>query len=155
MMVTITVYGRPQQRGSKKPFIIRGGPRKGQASMCDDNKRSAPWMAAVTAAAAEVMDGGTLLTGPVELTAKFFFKRPNSHFGTGRNDGKLKESAPSFHSQQPDLSKLLRAVEDALSGIVYGDDRQITFYGTGTGKYWTAEQERCKIIVRTVGDPIA
>jgi Holliday junction resolvase RusA-like endonuclease len=37
----------------------------------------------------------------------------------------LRENAPRFHSNRPDALKLGRAVEDALTGILYADDSRI------------------------------
>lgn len=63
--------------------------------------------------------------GPVRMELVFTLQRPKGHFGTGRNKDKLKPSAPRFHTQKPDLFKLARAVEDALTGLIYRDDSQI------------------------------
>ena len=57
------------------------------------------------------------------LQACFWLPRPKGHFGTGKNAGKLKKSAPLYCSTKPDLDKLLRAVCDALwqSGVLSSD----------------------------------
>ena len=47
--------------------------------------------------------------------------RPKGHFGKRG----LLPSAPIAPIVKPDLLKLARAVEDALSGLVYKDDAQI------------------------------
>jgi len=60
--------------------------------------------------------------GPLELDVLFVFGRPRSHFGTGRNAGRLKPSAPVYCSTRPDLDKLVRAIGDALAGIAVVDD---------------------------------
>lgn len=65
------------------------------------------------------------LTGAINLVCEFFYDRPKSHFGTGRNSGKLKESSPKYKTTMPDLSKLVRCVEDALTGIAWKDDNQV------------------------------
>ena len=59
------------------------------------------------------------------MSMVFIFIRPKGHFGTGRNEGKLKKTAPRFHTVKPDLSKIVRAAEDAMSGVVYIDDSQV------------------------------
>ncbi len=95
-------------------------------------------------AAEEWKDKPTLR--PVRLTLRFFVLRPRSHFGTGRNNGKLKRSVPSYPEVRPDLSKLLRAIEDAMTRIVYRDDSQIVGivatkdYGTREGVHITVEE---------------
>ena len=52
-------------------------------------------------------------SGPVSISAIFRFVRPQYHFGTGRNSGVLKASAPEFHIVKPDLDKCLRALGDS------------------------------------------
>lgn len=68
-------------------------------------------------------------TKAVALELEFIFTRPKSHFGTGRNSGVLKPSAPEFHTKRPDLDNLIKFVEDALNGVFYTDDRQIMYVG--------------------------
>lgn len=144
-IVSFTVYGKPQQRGSKRALPAGGRPG-GRPLMVDDNKHSKVWMEQVRSAAA-INYGQELMSGPVNLTCRFYFARPQSHFGTGRNGGILKAIAPQRHTQTPDLSKLMRAVEDALTGVVYRDDRQICQYGNETGKAWTELSARVEITV--------
>ena len=54
-----------------------------------------------------------LKTGPLKMEVTFFFKRPKS------------ASKRIHHTVKPDLSNLVKSVEDALNGIVYVDDAQI------------------------------
>ena len=65
----------------------------------------------------------------VMLFATFIMPRPKSHYGTGRNSGKLKPSAPIRyqHTVKPDIDNLLKFVLDALNGIAYVDDKQVAF----------------------------
>jgi Holliday junction resolvase RusA-like endonuclease len=80
--------------------------------------------------------GQPTITDPVVLRCHFHFARPASHFGTGRNTGRLKASAPTWHYQRKDVDKLLRLVMDALTTSgVWADDR---LAGQVTGeKHWT------------------
>ena len=60
----------------------------------------------------------------------FFFKRPKSHFGTGKNEHVIKDSAPKYHTIKPDKDNLEKAVFDVLSASKTGiglwhDDAQI------------------------------
>jgi Holliday junction resolvase RusA-like endonuclease len=57
---------------------------------------------------------------PLELT--FLRLRPRSQFGLRG----LLPSAPALPAVMPDADKLFRSVGDALSGIAYRDDAQIT-----------------------------
>lgn len=126
--------------GSKKAFISKSG----KPIVTDDNsKAKKQWANAVATAAAEAMNGDRLLTQPVKLTVAFFFSRPKGHFGTGRNAGRLKNSAPDFHAQTPDLDKLYRCLGDALTGIVIQDDKQIC--RADCFRDWTLTQERAEV----------
>ncbi len=123
--IKFTVHGKPQPAGSKRafPFIKKNG-RLG-VSVSDANKNAKPWQAVVTAAALDAMNGRELLRGPLSATFNFYVSRPKSHFGSGKNSGVLKPSAPKYPVTRPDAIKLCRGAEDALTGIVYRDDSQI------------------------------
>ena len=161
--ISFCVWGRPQQRGSKNSFVPlnrkTGEPFRRKnggvvVSTVDSNKKSKNWMQQVRSAAAEVFRGD-LLQGPIRLSARFYFKRPASHFGSGKNAGHIKDSAPLFHTQTPDLSKLLRALEDGITGVVWLDDRQVYRYDDMTGKYWTTGAEMTEVIITEIFEAVA
>jgi len=76
-----------------------------------------------------------VIEGEIMLCTYFQFARPKSHYRTGKYAGELKDSAPKYHTQKPDVTKLVRGVEDALSKIIYRDDciivKQINEKGWG------------------------
>lgn len=124
--IVFTVYGRPAQMGSKRAFV-----RQGRAVMLNDNSdRLRQWYNAVASKAAEVMHGRQQVTGPVRLSITFLFKRPKGHYGSGKNAANLKDSSPFWHQQKPDLDKLIRSTQDALSSVVWRDDCQVCQFGT-------------------------
>jgi Holliday junction resolvase RusA-like endonuclease len=55
----------------------------------------------------------------------FDMPRPKCHYRTGKRSAELKDNAPAYHAGRPDATKLTRAVEDALTGIVWRDDSQV------------------------------
>jgi Holliday junction resolvase RusA-like endonuclease len=71
------------------------------------------------------MAGAEPLAEPLQMRLMFFLPRPKGHFGTGKNSAKLKASAPLAPAVKPDLDKLVRAVLDALTGVVFRDDCQV------------------------------
>jgi|SRR6478609_7906131 len=83
---------------------------------------------------------------PLMLEAAFIFDRPASHFGTGRNAGVLKQSARPHPTGRPDLSNLVKLVEDALNENAFKDDSRIVAYGA-TGKRY-GERSRTEIVLR-------
>jgi Holliday junction resolvase RusA-like endonuclease len=116
--VSFTVHGVPAPQGSKTSWGAEANPR------------TRPWRAAVTAEGALAMKEAEPIIGPVHIVAEFVFPRPKSHFRTGRNEHLLRERAPTHHSSKPDLDKLLRAIGDALTGVVIRDDSQIVSWDT-------------------------
>jgi crossover junction endodeoxyribonuclease RusA len=79
------------------------------------------------------------LEGAVQLLLGFQLPRPTSHYGTGRNAGQVRRSAPDWPTVAPDLDKLTRLICDAITDAgLYKDDSQVCFivtakkYTTGT-----------------------
>jgi Holliday junction resolvase RusA-like endonuclease len=85
------------------------------------------------------------LSGPLVLGVEFVFHRPARHFQIcrhfkpalakdciacgGHGGMRIKDDAPVYVTGKPDVSKLLRAVEDSLTDAgVWGDDSQVVGY---------------------------
>jgi len=139
--VSFLVYGHPLGKGSVRPF--RGKRRDGSEflGVKPHQPKLKLWQQAVADAAAEAMAGRDLLRCPVAVLTSFFFARPKGHYGTGKNRGRLKPSAPVHHGQgrKADLDKLVRAVFDGLTGIVFDDDGRVC--RCVAVKAWTEKQE--------------
>ena len=126
--VAFTVYGVARPAGSKRAFPIRkNGQLTGRIAVVDDCKDSRHWKTTVTREAIAVMQqhAAAMFLGPVRLTVSFEVLRPKGHFRTGVRAAELRPSAPQYPTVKPDLLKLTRAVEDALTGIVWRDDAQV------------------------------
>lgn len=113
---SLWVPGTPRPQGSKTYYNGRG---------VESSKYVKGWRADVRAAAAEVWHDPPLDAHPLQASYSFRFRRPNSHYVAGDRSRPLKPSAPHWMSSAPDVSKLVRAIEDALTGIVIADDRLI------------------------------
>jgi Holliday junction resolvase RusA-like endonuclease len=129
-VLRFTVLGKPQPAGSKRAFAIkRGGVPTGKVAVSDDNPRAKSWQQEVRATAALAFitadPDWSLLDGPLELCAWFYVPRPRSHYRTGRNADLLRDNAPPYPIVRPDTTKLLRGLEDALTGVVWRDDAQV------------------------------
>lgn len=120
-MIEFFVPGIPQPGGSKRAFVNK---KTGRAIVTEDNVRCRDWRAVVADQAQASMNASPF-RGAVSLEITFYMPRPKGHFGTGRNVGKLKASAPDLPTVRPDATKLLRALEDALKGICWIDDAQV------------------------------
>lgn len=104
--LTIDVFGEPASQGSHS--VING--RIVQVNSTKHKK----WRNAVAFAALDlVTEGWELLDEPLELTVIFYLPRPKSVLDR------------AYPAVMPDLDKLVRAVGDSLSGVVYVDDSRI------------------------------
>lgn len=116
-MIELTVYGKAEPAGSKT---------KTRFGVRDDNPKTKPWQAEIKKAAGETMNGRTALEGPLAAHVVFYLKRPKGHYlpnGEFNAAGRRNR----YPTTKPDATKLMRAVEDALTGIVYRDDNQIVW----------------------------
>lgn len=134
--LTFTVHGLAQPAGSK----TAGRAKDGRMFVRDSAKRSAPWKQQVATAAGEACAGAELLTGALHLDVTFVVPRPKGHYGKRG----LLPSAPIYPTVRPDITKLLRAVEDACTGIIWRDDAQIV--SQVAGKQY-GEPARCEVTV--------
>ncbi|MEU9033834.1 RusA family crossover junction endodeoxyribonuclease [Streptomyces sp. NPDC048352] len=132
--LVVVVRGLPGPQGSKRHV---GGGR-----MIESSAKVKPWREAVVwaAVAARTRNKGfTKLDGPLAVDMVFTFDRPKGHMGSGRNAGLVRPSAPVRPHVKPDLSKLVRSTEDALTTAgVYGDDALIVEYRQ-LGKHYTTD----------------
>lgn len=111
------VTGIPAPQGSKirTPYGMR-----------ESSQRVMPWREAVKAAA--MVAGVAGIHSPVHVDIVFWFERPKSHYGTGRNAGTVKAAAPAFPTTRNigDVDKLQRSTFDALTDVgVIDDDSMI------------------------------
>lgn len=126
----ITVLGIPRPAGSRRAFINKHSGKAMLAPACGEQKN---WQQQVASVAEDVwaadrVDRSSIWRpvfneGPVAMRADFYFARPKNHW---RSNGSLKASAGNLWvPKTPDLDKLVRAVCDALTGIVWRDDAQV------------------------------
>jgi Holliday junction resolvase RusA-like endonuclease len=147
--LTFTVFGEAKPGGSKRAFR---DPKTDRIVVVDDSgKAGRSWRQEVAnaglAARAHAPWGDVEATGPLAVEFTFFRARPKGHYGSGANAGLVKASAPAFPVTRPDALKLARAVEDALTKILWADDSQIV--DEVLRKRW-GTPERVEISVRTL-----
>lgn len=118
---SFVVRGKPQPAGSKKGFY---NPKLKRVMIVDAAEKSRPWKALVSDAAQETMGPVSPLNGALAATFEFVETRPKGHFNT-KNELSATGRRNPYPAKRPDLLKLARGVEDALSTIVYVDDSQI------------------------------
>lgn len=117
-----TVYGRPQPGGSKRAFPRKSKDGKLSVAVVDMNeKKVRPWKNEIEMVASSLIGTRPMYEGPLMLVVDFYMPRPKHHFGVHG----VKRRAPRYPTVRPDATKLLRPLEDALSGILWKDDAQI------------------------------
>lgn len=117
-----TVLGKPQHGGSKTAYPIKTKSGKYRCNVVDENEKEVkPWRNQIEIVAAELMGDRPVFEGPLMLVVEFYVPRPKSHFGVHG----VRRSAPRYPTTRPDATKLIRPLEDALTGIVWKDDAQI------------------------------
>lgn len=112
MTYSFFVAGVPAPGGSKTSY--------GRGRIVDSCKRNPAWKSLVALTASQA--GCVPLDGPLCMTLVFWMPRPKGHF---RKDGTLRPAAPKYPTVKPDTTKLIRSLEDALTGICWRDDTQI------------------------------
>ena len=135
--VAVRVHGTPIPQGSKR--IGRHGKR---AVILDNNDDVlTPWRDTLrTHATDQTRYEPVPFTGPVRAWVRFTFDRKPSHYRSGRNAHMLKDTAPRFPGHGcGDVDKLLRAVLDAITGVVIADDTQVV--DVRARKFYAGEDE--------------
>lgn len=153
-MIRFTAFGQPQTAGSKRAFALkrRDGSLVTRANgspvinVTDDNAKSKDWRRTVAYEARQVFKG-ELLRGALRVSFTFYRPRPQGHLGkTGLT--KTGRESP-YPTTKPDALKLARAAEDALTGVVWGDDAQIV--DEVLAKRW-GEPARMECTIETLTD---
>ncbi|GAA3144605.1 hypothetical protein GCM10010466_39630 [Planomonospora alba] len=122
-VITIRAFGVPAPQGSKKgrPIYKGRGPERvftGRVALQESSDKVKPWRAAVEAAAKAVVatkPGWAVLDEPLIVEVCFSLPRGVS----------VKRA---HHTTYPDLSKLIRSTEDALTKVVWADDARVIAY---------------------------
>lgn len=117
-VLMLTVYGTPAPQGSKT--------RNAAGAMYESSAKVKPWREAVKSAALDALayDAAWLpLADALRVDVTFTLPRPKHHYGTGKNAGRVKPSAPHYPTGKPDLDKTVRSTLDALTDAgVWRDD---------------------------------
>lgn len=120
-MLTFVVRGVPVPQGALVRSPAGGLYHRGQSALD-------AWRGAIGLEARAAMGDFTLFEGPVRVTATFSVARPAAHFLPANGKRRVRElrlDAPAWHAQRLDIDKLSRALLDALTGVVVGDDGQV------------------------------
>lgn len=122
-IIRLIVRGTPAPQGSKS---FKGMTNAGRAILTESSKKVKPWRMDVKAAAEawiasqrSQMIAHAPIDGPVIVRMVFTLKKPSSAPKTRR----------TFPMRTPDLSKLARSTEDALTDAgIWADDARVVGY---------------------------
>lgn len=107
---TFSVAGKPEAKGSTRAFVPRGWTRP---IITSTNRNLKTWEARVRDAALPF------------LTTVFAEEAIGVHLSFRLERPKSLPKRLKHHCKKPDLDKLVRAVIDGMTGIIYRDDSQV------------------------------
>jgi Holliday junction resolvase RusA-like endonuclease len=125
-MLTFTVHGHPKGKGRAR-FVST--PRGGRAFTPAETvayERMIAWLAKQA--------GAQPVEGPLRMRLAIYMQIPQSATKKRRAEMLAGVDMPT---KKPDLSNVLKAVEDGLNGIAYKDDAQIV--SLIVDKFWSDE----------------
>ncbi len=147
-LVSFVVRGLPAPQGSKRHV--------GKGIMVESSKRVKPWRENVAREAAAAWGGRPLHAGPVAVEYVFIASRPaRLRLKPPKNPKRAGPPKPRewpTSRQVGDLEKLIRAVNDALTGVVLVDDSQIVEFTRSIKVYDYDEPPGVRVVVMEAGD---
>lgn len=139
MTLSFVVFGVAQPKGNMRAFYRPG---MHFPIVTDSNRSVKSWSQLVAEGANRALGAlpaseRGVLDGPVRLTLAFYLPRPKKYQRRG---------VPVAHLTAPDWDKLSRAVCDALTHVVYRDDKQIV--EAVVGKFYAEVHDTPRVEVR-------
>lgn len=155
-LLEMVVHGQAAPAGSKTADPVMRSTANGPMPVLDGRGRpivrqrhasrtTKPWMNLVAQQAAYTWGSRPLLDGPIWIEVVCWEPRPKAHYRSGQYAHLLNPKAPAYphHTQTGDSDKLRRAIQDALTGIVYVDDKLVV-----SGDDWKAYGPKAKCSIR-------
>lgn len=126
--ITFFAAGKPAAQGSKRLARING-----RTVMIESSRHLHTWRSGIAHSAHAA--GVRVNHDDIELTIKVVWPRPTSHF---KRDRCLRDNLPP-RPRYLDADKICRSVCDALTGIAYIDDRQVS--NLSIERCWCSDDE--------------
>ena len=139
--IKLVVYGVPAAKGSARAFLPKGWKRP---IVTSTNRSAKSWEGLIAEAASRALNGhGQLLLGAIRVDVEFYLPRPKS----------LPKTRDVAMTKKPDADKLLRCVLDALAGVLFRDDSQVTKITTGKQYANLGDSPRAEIAIEPLDAP--
>lgn len=132
-MVTLIVPVVPVAQPRQRHAVIGGRVRNYTPTTHPVNTYKAALMLAAK------QQGARPLEGPLRVTVRFYLPRPK------RLMRKKDPNSPIPHTSRPDIDNLWKSTADALRGLVWHDDAQVTI--TKAEKWYVAKGETPCVII--------
>lgn len=139
LYINIPGIPQPQERPRVRAFV---DPKTGQAraQVYSRKGKTKNYRAMVAHEASLVMKGRDLIKDPLEVTIAFYLVKPKS-----------KPKYKIWADVRPDLDNYIKAVKDALKGVVYRDDAQVVAL-TAYKRYAIETSPRTRIIIKRLSE---
>ena len=138
LVCEFTVLGLPRPQGSHRAFMPKGA----KFPVVTDANRNLKQWRDLTSLVAQDHAPKELVENAVRLKVDFYFARPKSL-----------TKRVNFHLKKPDLSKLIRSIEDSLTNIVWQDDSQVVEI-VATKNYGTPRAEIAVYSIATLAKSV-
>lgn len=119
--IEFRVYGTPQTKGSAKALKTE---HMKFAVVVNDNEKNKGWAAIVSSVAQDHAPAGGLWKGSLAIQLVFFLYPPKALLKLDRQTKRPKYLFAD-PTKKPDIDKMTRSIYDALTGVIFLDDRQI------------------------------
>lgn len=135
--ISFGVAGQPVAKGRPRAF------KRGNHIGLYTPDKTANYENLVRIEAAKAMQGYPPLSECCSLSVRLYMQMPKS---MTKKDRKLALSGELRPSKKPDVTNILKGIEDAMNGVVYNDDSQIVdlnvqkFYGEIPGAIITIQK---------------
>lgn len=114
--VAFTVPGKPVGKGRPRAA------KRGQHITLYTPQTTATYESTVALVASQAMAGLPLITGPVEVVMRQVLPIPSSWSKRKQGDALAGRVLPGV---KPDMDNVIKAIFDAINGVVWNDDTQV------------------------------
>lgn len=125
-MIEVIVTGKPVAKGRGRVGILKGKGGKPDRGMVFTPSNTRKWEKDARTEARIVMGPRPPLEGPLQIVVKAVFPITAGWPAWKRA---LAEEGALMHTMAPDGDNVLKAMKDALNGVVYLDDKQVVKSG--------------------------